>query len=68
MGKLASSIWVHLSVLREMGGWESIEMVLRYAHLAPDHLAEHAKQIDAIFNGYVPNTSHAVSISSAARS
>lgn len=25
-------------------------MVLRYAHLAPDHLAEHAKQIDAVFN------------------
>ncbi|WP_345725795.1 site-specific integrase [Providencia rettgeri] len=59
---------VPLSVLQEMGGWESIEMVLRYAHLAPDHLAEHAKQIDAVFNGCVPNTSHTVSISSAARS
>lgn len=59
---------VPLSVLQEMGGWESIEMVLRYAHLAPDHLAEHAKQIDTVFNGCVPNTSHAVSIGSVARS
>jgi len=45
---------VPLSVLQEMGGWESIEMVLQYVHLAPDHLAEHAKQIDAVFNGCVP--------------
>lgn len=36
-------------------------MVLRYAHLA-----EHAKQIDAVFNGCVPNTPHGASISSAA--
>lgn len=28
---------VPLSVLQEMGGWESIEMVRRYAHLAPNH-------------------------------
>ncbi|MBN4867508.1 site-specific integrase [Providencia stuartii] len=57
---------VPLSVLQEMGGWESIEMVLRYAHLAPDHLAEHAKQIDAVFNGCVPNTSQLACISNAA--
>lgn len=41
-----------------MGGWESIEMVRRYAHLAPNHLTEHAKQIDSIFNDDVPNMSH----------
>jgi len=28
-----------LNVLQELGGWESIEMVRRYAHLAPDNLA-----------------------------
>lgn len=50
---------VPLSVLQEMGGWESIEMVRRYAHLAPNHLTEHAKQIDSIFNDDVPNMSHA---------
>lgn len=49
---------VPLSVLQEMGGWESIEMVRRYAHLAPNHLTEHAKQIDAIFGHVVPNMSH----------
>lgn len=49
---------VPLSVLQEMGGWESIEMVRRYAHLAPNHLTEHAKQIDSIFGVDVPNVSH----------
>lgn len=46
---------VPLTVLQEMGGWKSIEMVQRYAHLAPRHLSAHAKQIDSIFGGHVPN-------------
>ncbi|WP_339379055.1 tyrosine-type recombinase/integrase [Yersinia sp. Marseille-Q3913] len=29
---------VPLSALQEMGGWESIEMVRRYAHVSPNHL------------------------------
>lgn len=41
-----------------MGGWESIEMVRRYAHLAPNYLTEHAKQIDSIFGVDVPNMSY----------
>ncbi len=49
---------VPISVLQEMGGWESIEMVRRYAHLAPNHLTEHARQIDSIFGTSVPNMSH----------
>lgn len=49
---------VPLSVLQEMGGWESIEMVRRYAHLAPNHLTEHARKIDSIFEEDVPNMSH----------
>lgn len=32
-------------------------MVQRYAHLAPRHLSAHAKQIDSIFDGHVPNMS-----------
>lgn len=40
---------VPLSVLQEMGGWESVDMVRRYAHLAPNHLSEHARHIDTIF-------------------
>lgn len=47
---------VPLSVLQEMGGWESIEMVRRYAHLAPNHLSEHARKIDAIFGNHDTNT------------
>jgi len=31
-----------LNILKELGGWASYEMVQRYAHLAPEHLAEFA--------------------------
>lgn len=34
-----------LPVLQELGGWQSYEMVLRYAHLAPGHLAEYAERV-----------------------
>jgi integrase len=34
-----------LNVLRELGGWSSYTMVLRYAHLAPEHLADYANRI-----------------------
>lgn len=34
-----------LHALQELGGWESVEMVRRYAHLAPEHLAAHAARI-----------------------
>ena len=29
----------------ELGGWAKYEHVLRYAHLAPDHLAEHVYMV-----------------------
>lgn len=34
-----------LMVLKELGGWETIEMVQKYAHLAPTHLAAHAETV-----------------------
>jgi integrase len=34
-----------LNVLQELGGWSDHSMVLRYAHLAPEHLAEYANNI-----------------------
>ena len=34
-----------MNVLKELGGWASLDMVLRYAHLGADHLAEHAERI-----------------------
>lgn len=41
---------VPLAVLQEMGGWESVSMVQRYAHLAPEHLKGHAEQLDKILS------------------
>jgi len=38
-----------LQELMELGGWKSFEMVLRYAHLAPEHLANAAKRIERVW-------------------
>jgi len=34
-----------LLVLKELGGWETIEMVQKYAHLATSHVAAHANTV-----------------------
>lgn len=34
-----------LYVLKELGGWETLEIVKRYAHLAPEHLQIHAERL-----------------------
>jgi integrase len=34
-----------LHALQELGGWESVEMVRRYAHLSPGHLAKFAERL-----------------------
>lgn len=34
-----------LQVIMELGGWTSMQMVLRYAHLAPDHLSSFAENV-----------------------
>lgn len=39
---------VSLYALKEMGGWESIEMVQKYAHLAPEHLHRHACLLNGV--------------------
>ncbi|MEO6146539.1 MAG: site-specific integrase [Sulfuriferula sp.] len=31
-----------IEVLQKLGGWRTLSMVLRYAHLAPEHLAKYA--------------------------
>lgn len=48
---------VPISALQEMGGWQTIDMVRRYAHFSSDHLSQHAKVIDGIFSKNVPNMS-----------
>lgn len=35
-----------LNVLQKLGGWESAEMVRRYAHLSVEHLAKYAERIN----------------------
>ena len=37
-----------LHVLQEMGGWESVEMVRRYAHLSSEHLAPYADRLGGL--------------------
>ena len=37
-----------LFALQEMGGWESSEMVRRYAHLAAVHLAPYADRLEGL--------------------
>jgi integrase len=37
-----------LYAVQELGGWQSVQMVQRYAHLSPANLADHAKTIDAV--------------------
>ena len=41
---------VPLNVIQQMGAWESPEMVRRYAHLAPEQFASHARVVDAVLN------------------
>ena len=39
--------------LMKLGSWSSYEMVLRYAHLATDHLRDAAGRIDGTFSSHV---------------
>lgn len=43
-------------VLKELGGWSSLSMVLRYAHLGQSHLAEHARAVGHQLRLVVDNT------------
>ena len=52
MTKVALITWVtgqrgtSIQELKELGGWSSIEMVLRYAHLGGEHLKTAASRIE----------------------
>lgn len=37
-----------LRSLMELGGWKSLQSVMRYAHLAPDHLAQEAHRVASV--------------------
>jgi len=38
---------VDLRTVQELGGWRTLSMVMRYAHLAPSHLAEAVERLVA---------------------
>lgn len=48
---------IPLRVVQEMGGWQTLAMVQRYSHLAPEHLHEHAQ----LLHNLVVNREPAVS-------
>jgi beta-glucosidase/6-phospho-beta-glucosidase/beta-galactosidase len=37
-----------LHVLQELGGWESVEMVRKYAHFSSVHLAEYVDHLSGL--------------------
>jgi hypothetical protein len=41
-----------LQELMKLGSWSSYETVLRYAHLAADHLRDAAGRIDGTFSSH----------------
>ena len=49
---------VPLAALQEMGGWESIKLVQKYAHLSPEHLQQHAAILDGFSFGKDTNWTH----------
>jgi len=38
-----------LYVLQQLGGWRSLEMVQKYAHLSSEHLAPHVERVSGLF-------------------
>ncbi|WP_028009263.1 tyrosine-type recombinase/integrase [Solimonas flava] len=47
-----------LQELMELGGWATLEMVMRYAHLAADHLRTAACRIDGTFTSQSAKVHH----------
>jgi integrase len=43
--------------LKELGGWKTLEIVKRYAHLAPEHLMEHAERVSFNFTSQARHSS-----------
>jgi integrase len=48
-----------LYVLKELGGWKALSMVEKYAHLAPDNLAQYVDNIRVTENSHGTNTEQA---------
>ena len=48
LGKLACASGTPLYVLQELGSWECVEMVRKYAHLASDHLVQYVDRMSSL--------------------
>lgn len=46
-----------LEVLQKLGGWKTLQMVMRYAHLAPEHLASFAGNAKPLRHSSTPQSS-----------
>lgn len=44
-----------LHVLQELGGWESVEIVRRYAHMSGEHLVEYVTSMTESSRSVVTN-------------
>ena len=42
-----------MNVLQELGGWESEEMVRRYAHLSKPQLMQHSELVANVLDGTI---------------
>jgi len=47
-----------LTVLKELGGWASLDMVMKYAHLAPGYVANYAENITSAAQARGCNSGH----------
>lgn len=44
-----------LYTLKNLGGWETLEMVKKYAHLNADHMLEYADHVTFTAQNAIPN-------------
>ncbi|WP_321275940.1 site-specific integrase [Thiomicrorhabdus indica] len=49
-----------LAVLKELGGWKTMDMVLRYAHLSSSHLTEFTSAVSLGVSTHGTNTSQSI--------
>lgn len=54
-----------LMVLKELGGWSELSMVMKYAHMAESHLAEYADNVNLPYGTFQEQVSNVVPLRAA---